>query len=133
MGGNRPLRKINMLNLEGKIIRRYVDAKDIAGELQVTTSWIYQVINGDVGRTNPFLLAYEAKQPAIYKHRSSMSQGLIFAEIEEFHQRYNGSPVERRCTMCNKVFLSKHSGNRRCVTCNCEVEREYCPRRYKHR
>lgn len=42
--------------------------------------------------------------------------------------------VERLCLMCNKIFMSLHNGNRRCLSCTAKLgfyKNEFVPIIYK--
>ncbi len=133
MRKSRPLKAIKMIDSEGRILRAYRDAHDVAEELGYHLSSIYQLLIGRLKIGSYFRLVYDGKQPVAYRHTNNRTMDELTQEIEEFHQKYNGKPIERNCTICSRMFMSKHSGNRRCASCNCEVEREYQVLEYKHK
>ena len=133
MRKGRPLKAIKMIDSEGKILRAYRDAHDVAEELGYHLSSIYQLLIGRLKIGSYFRLVYDGRQPVAYRHTNNRTMDELTQEIDEFHQKINGKPIERRCTICDKVFMSQHKGNRRCARCNYDVEQGYQVLEYKHK
>lgn len=110
-------------------MREFKSAEETSIRLGLSISTVRNMLRGVRCETKLYRFIYADGLP-VHKYKGKSRTGEVFREIEKFHEQRNGSPVGRICTICGKEFSS--TGNRRCNSCNCEVENEYHAIEYRH-
>ena len=135
--GIKTWQKIEMVDLEGKRLKIFIDAREAAKQLNLGLSTIRGMMTQGRGfKKKPYRLRFlvgnirRKKRDRLgflvgnirRKKREEIYMRNLIAERKQYVERLNGKPQNRKCLMCNKIFVSTHKGNRRCGRCNTIAE-----------
>lgn len=126
------LRPVKQIDRNGKVLNRFPSAKEAASKIGISLSLCRNMLAGLRGKKKPYRFEYD-DGGRVNKYTGNRSvSAKEYKEIREFHQQINGMPKERECMICKRKFTSTWKGNRRCNTCDCNINNNYHVIEYKH-